>query len=256
MNHKRSIAPFCGALMLLALPAGAQAPAGEVILPGDARIDGSIIHAASNVWKMTGMTPGGNRTDGGLWKDKIEIIDRDGRAVIRRTQIDAGPDGTTTFITEADRLKLTPIRAEVTTAAGFHRVLTFEPGRVHSVIDEPSKAGGNPHMREGDIAIAQRVFDFNGGMFGLLVVGFPLQKDFSASFPVFDPRKGVVWAKYTVIGQERVRAGKGRTIDAWIVEVQDPVRLSRMIFSLTKQPPYIIRLQEISEGKFWTFDMM
>ena len=169
MNHKKSLAPFCGALMLLALRADAQAPAGEVISPGDARVEGSIIQAASNVWKMTGMTPGGNRTDGGLWKDKIEIVDRDGHSVIRRTQIDAGPDGTTTFITEADRQKLTPIRAEVTTAAGFHRV---------------------------------------------------------------------------------------RTIDAWIVEVQDPVRLSRMIFSLTKQPPYIIRLQQISEGKFWTFDMV
>jgi hypothetical protein len=251
MNHKKSIAPFCGALMLLALCAGAQAPAGEVILPGDARVDGSIIHAASNVWKMTGTTPGGNRTDGGLWKDKIEIVDREGHSVIRRTQIDAGPDGTTTFITEADRQKLTPIRAEVTTAAGFHRVLTFEPDRVHSVINGPSQA-----IREGDIPITQGVFDFNGGMFGLLVVGFPLQRDFSASFPVFDPRKGVVWAKYTVMGQERVPAGEGRTIDAWIVEVQDPVRLSRMIFSLTKQPPYIIRLQEISEGKFWTFDMM
>jgi hypothetical protein len=29
-----------------------------------------------------------------------------------------------------------------------------------------------------------------------------------------------------------------------------------MLFSLTKEPPYIIRLQEIGDGVFWTFDMM
>jgi hypothetical protein len=239
------------ALSLIALDLGAQTPAGEVILPGDNRVDGSIIHAATNAWKMIGLTPGGRRDDGGVWKDTIEIVDEGGRPVIRRTQIDASPDGTTTFITEADQQKLTPIRAEVTTAAGMHRILTFEPDHVHSVVTSKGKA-----TRESDIAVAQRVFDFNGGMFGLLIVGFPLQKDFSASFPVFDPRKGLAWAKYTVVDRERVSAGKGRTVDAWVVEVQDPVRLSMMIFSLTKEPPYIIRLQEVGEGKFWTFEMM
>ena len=239
------------ALSLLALDLVAQTPPGEVILPGDSRVDGSIIHAATNAWKMTGLTPGGRRDDGGVWKDTIEIVGEGGRRVIRRTQIDAGPEGTTTFVTEADQQRLTPIRAEVTTPAGMHRVLSFEPDHVHSVVTEPGKA-----TRESDIAITRRVFDFNGGMFGLLIVGFPLQKDFSASFPVFDPRKGMVWGKYTVIDRERVPAGKGRTIEAWVVEVQDPVRLSKMIFSLTKEPPYVIRLQEIGEGKFWTFDMM
>jgi hypothetical protein len=239
------------ALSLLAFDVVAQTPPGEVILPGDTRVDGSIIHAATNAWKMTGLTPGGRHDDGGVWKDTIEIVEKSGRPVIRRTQIDAGPEGNTTFITETDQQKLTPIRAEVTTAAGMHRVLSFDPDHVHSVV----AVEGKP-TRESDIAIAQRVFDFNGGMFGLLIVGFPLQKDFSASFPVFDPRKGLAWAKYTVIDRERVPAGKGRFIDAWVVEVQDPVRLSRMIFSLTKEPPYVIRLQEIGEGKFWIFDMI
>jgi hypothetical protein len=248
--NRRSIA-FCGSVVFLAVSLQAQVPPGEVILPGDARVDGSFIHAAANAWKMTGTTPGGRREDGGLWKDKIEIVDRAGQAVIRRTQIDSGPEGTTTFITEVDQRKLTPIRAEVTTATGFHRILTFEGDHVHSVVTAPSNA-----PRESDIAIGQPVFDFNGGMFGLLVAGFPLQKEFTASFPVFDPRKGIAWAKYTVIGRERVPAGKGRKVEAWTVEVQDPVRLSRMVFCLTKEPPYVIRLQEVGEGKFWTFDMM
>ncbi|HLJ74235.1 MAG TPA: hypothetical protein VKU62_06600, partial [Thermoanaerobaculia bacterium] len=98
--------------------------------------------------------------------------------------------------------------------------------------------------------------DFNGGLFGLLIDSFPLRENFSAKFPIFDPRGGLAWATYTVVGRESVPAGKGKHVEAWTVEVQDPVRVARMIFSLTKEPPYIIRLQEVGEGKFWTFDMM
>lgn len=237
------------ASLVLCCHAFAQTP--EKIVPGDPRVDGSFIRTVSNAWKMTGTTPGGKRKDGGVWKDRIEVIDRDGKAVIRRTQLDSGPDGTTTFITETDRQTMRPIRAEVTTPAGLHRVLTFEASRVHSVVTLPGK-----EPQEKDIAIAQPVFDFNGGLFGLLVASFPLKDDFSATFPIFDPRTGVTWAHYTVVGHERVPSGKGRTSETWTVEVQDPVRMTRMLFALTKEPPYIIRLQEIGEGVFWTFDMM
>ncbi len=227
--------------LLCALPAFAQS---EKIVPGDPRVDGSFIRSVSNAWKMTGTSPGGRLTDGGIWKDRIEVLDQ----IIRRTQVDSGPEGTTTFITDTDRKSLRPIRAEVTTPA-LHRVLTFEADHVHSSVTIGGKS------QEKDIPISQPVFDFNGGLFGLLVDGFPLKEGFSAAFPIFDPRSGVAWAHYTVVGRERVPSGKGRTTEAWTVEVQDPVRTARMLFSLTKEPPYIIRLQEIGEGVVWTFDM-
>jgi len=236
--------------LLIASLVCSPALAAEKIVPGDARVDGSFIRSASNAWKMTGMSPGGRQTDGGIWKDRIEVLERDGRAIVRRTQVDSGPDGTTTFITETDRQSLTPIRAEVTTPSGLHRVLTFERDHVHVALTTPAKS------EETDIPIAQPVFDFNGGLFGLLVDGFPLKEGFSATFPIFDPRSGVAWARYTVVGRERVASGKRRKTDVWTVEVQDPVRVTRMLFSLTKEPPYVIRLQEIGEGVVWTFDMM
>jgi hypothetical protein len=235
--------------LLCAAQALAQPAAPEKIVPGDARVDGSFIRTVSNAWKMTGISPGGHRKDGGIWKDRIEVFDRNGQSILRRTQVDSGPDGTTTFVTETDQRSLRPIRAEVTTPA-LHRVLTFEADHVHSSVTVAGKS------QEKDIAISQPVFDFNGGLFGLLIDGFPLKAGFSAAFPVFDPRSGIAWARYTVIGRERVPSGKGRTTEAWTVEVQDPVRTARMLFSLTKEPPYIIRLQEIGEGVVWTFDMM
>jgi len=258
MRQNRISPPFshCLLLVLFSVTAFAQGPTTEVILPGDARVDGSIIRAATNAWKMTGTSPGGRRTDGGVWRDKIELVERSGLTIIRRTQLDSGPEGTTTFITETDQKKLTPILAEVTTPGGLHRVWKFESDHVHSVVNAPSKPGEAARTRESDIAISQPVFDFDGGMFGLLVAGFPLQENFSAKFPVFDPRNGVAWATYTVIGRERVPAGKKRPIEAWTVEVRDPVRLARMIFSLTKEPPCVIRLQEAGEGMFWVFDMI
>jgi hypothetical protein len=238
-----SILTFVAAAPLLA-----QTP--ETIVPGDPRVDGTFIHNVTNAWRMTGTSPGGKRTDGGVWKDKIEIIDANGRAVIRRTQVDSGPEGTTTFITETDQRTMAPLRAEVTTPSGLHRVLTFEKDHVHSVVTSAAKT------RETDLPLSQPVFDFNGGLFGLLVDSFPLRENFTAKFPIFDPRGGIAWASYSVVGRERVPAGSGKRVEAWTVEVQDPVRVARMIFSLTKEPPYIIRLQEVGEGKFWVFDMM
>lgn len=243
-------------LAIVSANAFAQAPDGDVILPGDARVDGSFIHSVTNAWRMTGTSVGGTRTDGGVWKDKIELLERDGRKIIRRTQLDSGPEGTTTFITETDQKTLTPILAEVTTVAGLHRVWKFEKDHVHSTISAPPKSGERARTRESDIAFKQPVFDFDGGLFGLLLAGFPLKENFTAKFPVFHPRDGVAWATYTVIGREQVPAGKNHTIEAWTVEVQDPVRLSRMVFSLTKEPPYIIRLEEIGEGRVWVFDMI
>jgi hypothetical protein len=241
-------------LFLVATTLAAQS--AITIVPGDARVDGSIIRAATNAWKMTATSPGGHRTDGGIWKDTIGIVSRDGRSIIRRTQLDQGPEGTTTLVTETDLQKLTPIRSEVTTPAGIRRVWTFGADRVHSVLTVPGKPGEAATTTEKDIAVSQPVFDFVGGMYGLLVAGFPLEKGFSAKFPIFDPRQGVSWATYTVIERERVPAGKRRTVDAWTVEVENPVQQGRMIFSLTKEPPYVIRLQQIGEGKFWTFDML
>jgi hypothetical protein len=81
---------------------------------------------------------------------------------------------------ETDQKTLTPILAVVTTAGGFHRVLKFESGHVHSVMTAPSKQGEIAKTRESDIAIAQPVFDFDGGTFGLLIAGFPLRENFSA----------------------------------------------------------------------------
>ena len=237
------------------LSAFAQSPA-ETILPGDSRVDGSFIKTAKNAWKMTGTSPAGRRTDGGIWSDSIEVIDRAGTAIIRRTQVDSGPEGATTFVTETVRDTLKPIRAEVTTAAGLHRVWSFTADHVHSTIEMPAHGDKPAQTKENDVSIDQPVFDFDGGMFGLLIAGFPLKENFSARFPVFDPRTGVAWASYTVIGRERVPAGKRRTVDAWIVEVKDPVRVARMIFALKKEPPYVIRLEELGEGNVWVFDML
>jgi len=244
----RSPSAFSILIFVAATSLAQTAP--ETIVPGDPRVDGSFIRSVTNAWRMTGTSPGGQRTDGGVWKDKIEVAETNGRAVIKRTQVDAGTEGTTTFITETDQRTMAPLRAEVTTPAGLHRVLTFEKDRVHSVITLAGKT------RESDLPLSQPVFDFNGGLFGLLVDSFPLRENFSAKLPIFDPRSGLAWATYTVVGRENVPAGKGRVVEAWTVEVQDPVRVARMIFSLTKEPPYIIRLQEVGEGKFWVFDMM
>lgn len=85
-----------------------------------------------------------------------------------------------------------------------------------------------------------RPFDFLGGVYGLLLVSFPLKIRFSATLPSFDENTDTIrWKTFRVKGEEMVGAGSGKQVKAWVVETADN---GAMTFWLTKRPPYIIKL--------------
>jgi hypothetical protein len=114
-------------------------------------------------------------------------------------------------------------------------------------------------MDQGEVVADQPIFDFNAGMFGLLIAGFPLAEGYSARFPVFnivEPAKAPAWVDFHVDGKEKVDAGPGKQVEAWRVVVNSPATDEVMRFDLIKEPPYIIRLQQEWQGRDWTFVMM
>ena len=70
-------------------------------------------------------------------------------------------------------------------------------------------------MEQGEVKTAAPFFDFNSGMFGLLIAGFPLEKGYSARFPVFksfEPAAEPAWIDFQVTGREpspQARASRG-----------------------------------------------
>jgi hypothetical protein len=96
-------------------------------------------------------------------------------------------------------------------------------------------------------------------MFGLLIAGFPLKTGYAARFPVLnviEPEKTPAWIDFRVEGEEKVSAGPGKTVDAWLVVANSPATNEVMRFDLIKEKPYIIRLRQEWQGRDWTFEMM
>ena len=112
--------------------------------------------------------------------------------------------------------------------------------------------GANEKVTESDLPTP--VFDFNGGMYGLLLAAQPLQVGYSAIMPaVGEFSDDYVRIPFKVIRREAINAGfKGRT-NAWVVQVGGD---SPMTFWISDRPPYILRLVLPMSGGEARFEMI
>jgi len=88
--------------------------------------------------------------------------------------------------------------------------------------------------------LATPVFDFSGGMYGLLFAGRHLDAGMSGTLPtVSDTSDAYELVPYHVVSRSRVRAGWMGDVDAWVVEAGDPVAFRIWVMD---RAPYIARL--------------
>lgn len=240
------------------------------IRPGDPSVHGDFIKPYQNKWKLVGRGPDGSTVEMGTWTDVTRIDHIDGREVILRRQIWVHDRGSEGYVNVVDHKTLAPILSQYTNAGGIYRRIEFSPdGRTARYqsspmpVQEPAP-GSKPFrisapMASGEIKLENPLFDFNTGMFGLLLAGFPLKEGYSARFPVFrsyDPKPEPAWVDFEVQGREKVSAGPGKTLDTWLVVAHSPDTDEVMTFNLSPDPPYIIRLRQPWQGRDWTFEMM
>jgi hypothetical protein len=237
-----------------AAPKGPAAAEPAVVEVGNPVVDGSFIQPLKNKWRMIEQRSDGTTRDGGTWSDEVVIEERDGRSVLRRTQVETRPNGRSgTYVNVVDRKTLAPIASEFSGSRGLSRRTEFDRAGTH-VKWAQTVPGGT--KEEKSYTLDRPVFDFNGGMYGMLIVGFPLKEGYSAKFPTLDDDGKVAWITFRVTGRAEVPAGPGKKVTAWVVEADSPATAEHMTFSLTKEAPYVIRLEQKMAGSAWTFDMM
>jgi hypothetical protein len=260
------IIPATVALAALFLPGTSTAELRTLRL-GDPEVDGSFIQPYTNRWKLVGKGADGSVIEMGVWIDKVGLDEIAGRKVIRRRQIWIHDKGAEGYYNVVDAKTLAPVLSQYTNAAGFYYRVEYDAADTTARYQRSPQPGNEPGplkldpavpMRQGEIRTAAPYFDFNSGMFGLLVAGFPLTEGYAARFPVFrsfDPAEEPAWIDYRVERRETVPAGPGKTVEAWRVVVHSPATDETMIFDLTRDPPYIIRLQQAWMDRDWTFEM-
>ena len=209
---------------------------------GDAKLTGSQLKPYTNLWILTQQKPGGQSEQTGTWSDSLETTNYEGRPAMKRTQIAKYEKKgiQLTFVSVFDPTTMAPFSFDYTRSDnGNIRHVEFRGKNV--IYRHVDSTGLKPE--EATVKLDRQVFDFYGGMYGMLVSMLPLAEGYTAKIPAFDTNKMAIdWVPVRVTGRETVDAGRGKKAEAWIVET--PTKLyGRMTWWVTKEPPYVIKAQ-------------
>jgi len=215
-------------------------PHSKRVEVGDAGVSGLHLKAYSNLWKFTQQKPGGVAVPAGTWSDSLESVDFQGRPALKRTQI-AKYDKKSiqlTLVSVFDPRTMEPLSFDYSRSdngnvrhVGFHHeIVTYR----HTDV-----TGAKPE--EATAKLDRPVFDFYGGMYGVLISALPLAKGYTTELPALDTNKMAVdWVPVRVKGRETIPAGPGKTAETWVVET--PTKFyGRMTWWVRKEPPYVIK---------------
>lgn len=222
---------------------------------GDPRVDGSFLQPYRNAWRFTYRKPGAKAIDMGLWTDDLRESRVAGRPVLVRTQeaIYNKRGIRTKTVNVFDPRTLAPVSMDWDLDSGNFNHREFAGARVRF---RRLKTPPGGVLEQGQATLDTAPFDFLGGMYGLVVVGLPLRAGLTARIPAIDERDEVLcWIDLIVKGQDRVDAGQGKAVHAWLVDARTPD--GDMTFWLTKDSPYVIKLVfNASDGGVWTYTMV
>ena len=243
MLRPKFISLIIAAAVLLSLLSLVDAQTAVKISVGDRVVRGASIKPYKNRWKVTLATPTGQSIDGGVWTDEVEIIDFHGRKALRRTQVKMNPSKPfETIINIVDPKTFAPIMSESKTADGTFWRREFNGPVVH--VQQVDTPGGK--LQEFQTTFDVPVFDFFGGMYGILLRTFPLKEGYSATFPAdFQDNSGkefVQWAVVNVRSRENVNAAPNKQVETWIVDADLPSGSGSYRFWISDGPPYIVKL--------------
>jgi hypothetical protein len=219
---------------------GSSPPNSERVEVGNAGVTGSHLKAYTNRWKFTQQKPGGTAEPAGTWSDSLERVDFQGRPALKRTQIakyDKKPIQLT-FVSIFDPKTMEPFSFDYSRSDnGNVRHVDFHHETV--TYRHTDSTGSKP--AEATVKLDRPVFDFYGGMYGVLISALPLAEGYTTELPALDTNKMAIdWVPVRVKGREIVESGPGKTTETWVVETSTKF-YGRMTWWVTKEPPYVIK---------------
>ena len=226
-----------------------------VLTVGDAIVDGSFLKPYKNAWKVVYAFPGKEPFLVGTWSDELVAVEINGQHLLKRTQMAdyAKYNVMTTYVNVFEPKTMAPISMDFKrsdTGEWAHR--DFENARVkyrRGSSADPAKT------QTGQLDLKEPIFDYNGGMYGVLLAALPLREGLKARLPALaEDRDELDWITVTVGKQELVDAGPGKQVMAWPIDTEgNYASKSHSIFWVSKEAPYVIKLvTTIPTGKWVT----
>jgi hypothetical protein len=239
-----------------------QTAEGLKIKVGDPVLNGKSLQPYTNEWRVSLRTPAGKETaNAATWKDELKPVTRNGVACLERIQRatfrkDGKIAGTTETVNVFSRQTLAPVSRSYIRHAS-------EPGQEENTrlefdgLSVHLRQDSNGRVTDRNVQMSQLVFDFYGGMYGLLFAALPLRSGLHGELPsINESEPTMAWVPFTVTGQVQADAGSKGKLDTWVVESN--TNLGPMKFWISKEAPYIIRLEfsDKSNGMKWTYSMV
>jgi hypothetical protein len=222
---------------------------------GDGTLDGSFLVPYNNAWFYSVKFADGRVVPEGIWSDHLQWTTINGKQEMLRVQGTSFISGVSDVILNVFNPKtLAPIKSEAHHIDGTIFRRTFDGRRVASVTLANAKDSKIPDAAE----LPQPVYDFNGGMYGILLASLPLKEGLKGTLPAIGDQDAKVSREpFEVLRQETVSAGARGSVKAWVVDSARPGNYT-MRFWLTKNPPYIIRLvmTDDAHGRVMTWEML
>jgi hypothetical protein len=226
-----------------------------VIKLGDSSVNGSFLKPYKNAWKVVYAFPGKEPFLVGTWTDELAAVEINGRHLLKRSQMAdyAKYNIVTTYVNVFDPKNMAPVSMDFKrsdTGEWAHR--DFDGALVKF---RRGKSGDDAKNEAGQIELQESVFDYNGGMYGVLLAALPLKEGFKATFPsLSEDRDELDWITVVVGKEELVDAGPGKQLMAWPIDTEgNYANKSHSIFWVTKEAPYVIKLvTTIPTGKWVT----
>jgi hypothetical protein len=239
-----------GAVLAGAAPP-APAPRQPTLAVGDGTISGRRLMPYANAWMFSVRRPDGRQIDQGIWSDVLRRRDLGGRSVFERVQGMTYSNGLMSAnINRFDPDTLAPVTGEQHAPDGRVVKRSFAGRHVSSRITPAPGAAEQVH--DADLPVP--VYDFNGGMYGILLAAQHLRLGYRGVLPaIAEFTDDYDTVPFRVVRRERVRAGYLGPVETWVVEVGEP---TAMTFWISERAPYIIRLVLPMNGGEASFDMI
>ncbi len=250
----------CGlALVLLCPPGFGEQGSGTsrppTLEPGAPGVDASAIPEYTNLFEVVEVQPDGTERLVGTWDDRVEIVKRDGRNVLRRTQNSKTATGTSAHLDEVDQKTLQPLRARYESNGTVVSDAIWD-GRRLTARDITTPAGLPATERlpvTMSVEFPKPVFDWH--LWGVLLSSFPLDDGYEAAFlahTTSDSEAPLLRRiTFRVTGRETIDLGDRGKVECHVVQVDAGTPWTFWI-SKTRRPVPVLQLKiESRDGVAW-----
>ena len=247
---------WIGGVSLLLPTAFLFASEPPLLEPGGPGVDARPIPEYTNLFDVVEVKPDGTERLVGTWDDRVEIVQRDGRSVLRRIQNTKTATGTSSHLDEVDQRTLQPIRAKYESNGAVVSDATWDgPSLTARDITTPV---GQPASSERvpvtlKVVFPKPVFDWH--LWGVLLSSFPLADNYEAAFLAHTTTdaEAPLLRRFglRVAGRESIDLGERGRVECYVVRVDAATPWTFWI-STTRRPVPVVQLKiETPEGGAW-----